>query len=138
MATEYSEIYNIFLQKVKDYDLAELEEGDAEENLLRMMKGACANFYSVCRQDLKDRDDETSTFTDDLDDEVKEIISELMIVEWIKPRLNNTEHLRNVLNTKDFNQFSPANLLKEIRDTYNNVRSNTRKMIVDYSYRTED
>lgn len=134
MATPYDKIYNVFIGKVTDTDFPSFLESDREDILKGLMNSACVNF-KVCKQDLHTRDELDENFIDDLDDDVIEIITELMIVEWLKPKLLITENFKNVMNTKDFNQFSPANLLKETRETYKEAREHAKSLMIDYSYR---
>jgi hypothetical protein len=134
MATAYSTVYNAFLGKITDFDILEFEEADRETTLKNLLKSACPNF-KVSKDDLSDRDDDQEQFNVDLSDISVEIISELMIVEWLKPKLYKSDFFENVLNTKDFSMFSPANLLKEVRETYNQALKNAKVLMIDYSYR---
>ena len=137
MATPYSAFYNIFLGKVTDYDILAFEDTDRNAILKGLLKSACVQFSKICRQNLEDRDDATETFAETIDDDAIEIVTELMISEWLKSKLYLSESFKNAMNTKDFNQFSPANLLKEIRETYNLTKFNAKKLMIDYSYRGE-
>ena len=65
----------------------------------------------------------------------QEILAELMVVEWLKPHLYKSEFFENALGTKDYSTFSPANLLKEVRETYLTARERARFLIIDYSYK---
>lgn len=135
MATPYSDIYNIFLDKVTDYDIAKLFETDAEEILRRLLKTACRQFHDVCREDLYKLNEIDESFEETLSVDSQEILAELMVVEWLKPRLYKSEFFENALGTKDFSTFSPANLLKEIRETYLSARERAKFLIIDYSYK---
>lgn len=135
MATPYSDIYNIFLDKITDYDIAKLFEADAKEILRRLLKTACRQFHDVCREDLYKLNEIDESFEETLSVDSQEILAELMVVEWLKPRLYKSEFFENALGTKDFSTFSPANLLKEIRETYLSARERARFLIIDYSYK---
>lgn len=134
MATKYDIVYSWFLHKVTDYDLPAFTDIEKEYVLLGYLKSACVKFSS-CKINLFDRDDTLKQFNQTLDDEILDILSENMIISWLQPRLNNTENLKNALSTKDFNLYSPANLLKELRETFKEINSNARKMISNYSFR---
>lgn len=138
MATQYSDIYNSFLGKITDYDLPKFDDTDRKEILYGYMKSACVNFNKACKVNLYDRDETLLQFNVNLDDEIIDIISELMIVEWLKPKILSTENLKNCLSTKDFSLFSPANLLKEIRETFTLCKNNTRSLINNYSFSHAD
>lgn len=134
MATPYSEIYNSFLNKISDTDLLSLSDTSKATLLLGYMNYACSEFEGICKIDLTNRDDEAETFNLTLTRADIDIISDGMLVGWITPKYLFNENLQNTLNTKDFNTYSPANLLKEIRETYNNVRQNFEHKMNKYSY----
>ena len=138
MATQYSGVYNSFLGKITDYDLPKFEDTDREEILFGFMKSACVNFKKVCEVDLYDRDETLKQFNQSLDDEIIDIITELMIVEWLKPKVLSTENLKNCLSTKDFSLFSPANLLKEMREILTYSKNTARGLINNYSFSHAD
>ena len=88
--------------------------------------------------DLSQRDDDAKEFLEDLDDEVIEILATGIVYEWIKPKVNNTENLRNALSTKDFSTFSPANLLSQLQQLRDSLYKDFRRMCIAYSYHTLD
>lgn len=138
MATQYSDVYNSFLGKVTDYDLPKFNDIEREEIIEGYMVSACVKFNKVCLVDLYDRDDDLKQFNKDLDDEIIDIITENMLVEWLKPKLLSTENLENALSTKDFTLFSPANLLSNIRETMNLIKKEARVLINNYSFNNAD
>ena len=71
-------------------------------------------------------------------DELVGIISEGMVVQWLKPYVNKQELLENILNTRDFTTYSPAELLYRVRDTYEKARREYTNMIREYSYNHGD
>ena len=52
---------------------------------------------------------------------------------WVKQEL-----LENILNTRDFTTYSPAELLYRVRDTYEKARREYTNMIREYSYNHGD
>ena len=57
-----------------------------------------------------------------------------MLVQWMKPYVYRQENLENVLNTKDFTTYSPAELLLRISNAYAKVQKDYTNMIREYSY----
>jgi len=133
MATDYSVVYDSFLGKITDTDLADMTEEAANGVMSDLLKQAVVKFSESCKKDLHTVT--VSGWEDDLDDYEIDILSELMVEAWYKPRLNFTELLRNKLSTKDFTTFSPANLQKENRESYELAHSRARSMINEYSFR---
>jgi hypothetical protein len=134
LATSFDDVYNTFLEKISDSDLLTLDSTNQESLLYGYMIRSCTKFNRICKVDLTNIDDELKQFNNDLNNEIIDIITTGMIVEWLKPKYLFNENLHNVLNTKDYNQYSPANLLKEIRETYLNSKQEFVSMMNNYSY----
>lgn len=132
--TLYSEVIEVFINKITDMDLPKFEDLTRETIIVGYMKSACTKFAKVCEVDLNDRDKVLGCFNSDLDDEIIDIITENMLVEWLKPKVLFTDNLSNVLNTKDFSMYSPANMLKELRETLAYLKKNARGLINNYSF----
>lgn len=133
MATEFSVIYGSFLSKVTDNDLADMTEEAANIVMSDLLRQAIVKFSESCKKNLADTD--STGFVDNLDIYEVDILSELMVEAWYKPHLNFTKLLRNKLSTKDFTTFSPANLQKENRESYELAHQRARSMINEYSFR---
>lgn len=132
--TSYSEIIGVFLNKITDMDLPRFDDLVRESIIIGYMKSACTKFAKVCEVDLYDRNDVEKCFNSALDDEIIDIITENMLVEWLKPKVLFTDNLSNVLNTKDFSMYSPANMLKELRETLTYLKKSARGLINNYSF----
>lgn len=135
MATTFDSIYDRFLSKINDYELAELVDGDLETQLLKYLKGAISDF-KYCVKDLSDRNEETAEFSVTLTDTEQEILAKFMLVHWINPYVFRQENLRNALSSKDFNIYSPANLLDKLIDTRKEVVNDANSDMVHYYYAT--
>jgi len=85
---------------------------------------------------LFDKDDDLQQFNQDLDDEIIEILAIGEIYYWLSPKVLNTENLKNALNTKDFQQSSLANLLKELQSLRDSLYKEFKQNIINYSYDT--
>lgn len=133
MATAYDVVYGAFLSKVTDYDIADMTEANAKAMLSDLLKQAVGKFSESCKKNLLDVTE--SGWIADLTEFEVDIISELMVEAWYKPCINNLDLLRNRLNTKDFTTFSPANLQKETRESYELAHKRARSMINEYSFR---
>ena len=107
------------------------------------MKKAISQFKPVCQYDFSSTaDDVVRTFdvevkTEDLD-ELADIVSEGMLVQWMKPYVYAGENLENMLNTRDFTEYSPATLLYRIKEAYNQAKKDYTNMIREYSYNHGD
>lgn len=136
MATAYTTIYSSFLDKVKDYDLADMTEQMANDAMHGWLTQSAVRFMESCKKDLTQTDN--AGFVEDLDLREIDILTEGMVEAWLKPMRNNLELMQNALSTKDFTTFSPANLLDKINDTYSMAHANFLSRIKEYSFICND
>ena len=120
--TKFSVIYEQFKDLISDYDLPMYEQSIQEEMLFSYLKKAISRFRRICKNSLE-IDIEQKCIVSDLTDEEIEILYTWMIYFWITPYVNNNDNLRNILNTKDFSTYSPANLVNAIA----NLQKNSKK-----------
>lgn len=159
MNISYDAFTGAFLGKVKEYDFLKLDPYDRNNTVDGYMKRAIAAFRHVCKYDFTttaddnirefvmktDRDDPDGElqrrFDEELEEELDEIIdivSEGMLVQWMKPYYYQADNLENCLNTADFSSYSPAELLYRITNAYNQSKRDFRNMIKEYSYNHGD
>lgn len=143
MSVSYDVFSGAFLNKVSEFELIQLDDNNRTEAVDGYMKRAISAFRQNCKQDLfRTGDDERRVFNveisnDDLD-ELVDIISEGMVVQWLKPYVYQQELMQNVLNTKDFTQYSPAELLLRVGNAYAKAQHDYTQMIREYSYNHGD
>lgn len=143
MGIPYDVFTMSFLAKVSEYELFRLADDERTMIVDDYMKKAIAAFRPMCQYDLSTTsDDSTRSFdveiNDDDIDEIVDIISEGMLVQWMKPYVYRQENLENALSTRDFSVFSPAELLLRISGAYDTVRKNFIQMMREYSFRHGD
>ena len=71
-------------------------------------------------------------------DEIVDIVTEGMLVHWMKPYVYKQENLENSLNTADYSGYSPAELLHRIEEAYSVVKKDFTNRIRSYSYEKGD
>ena len=139
MGVPYDVFVNSFLSKVTEFDYLQIDREYAVDIIDGFMKRALLAFRKNCLYDFfTTGDDETRTFNidvpqDDLD-EIVNIVSDGMIAQWMKPYLNRTALLRNVLNTRDFITYSPAELLLRVGNAYKAAQDEFIHGIREYSF----
>lgn len=137
MPTPFSDIYDLFLSKVSDYDLVELDDDSLNSLLKTYLLSSVSKFVS-CKQDLSDRDDDALVFNITLTDLEKEILATYMVYQWIYPKVFNIILVKQIFSTKDFNIYSQANHLKELLKMKSNIELEVNRLIMNYSYHGED
>lgn len=143
MSVSYDVFTDAFLSKVSEFDFINMGVFERNSTIDGYMKRAIAAFKKNCKYDLSTTgDDIVREFDIDIDesdiDEVADIISEGMLVQWMKPFTYKQESLENVLNTKDFTLYSPAELLMRIGNAYKAAQKDFINMIREYSYNHGD
>lgn len=142
MSVSYDMFTGAFLAKVTEYDFP-IGSFERNEMVDGYMKRAIAEFKKICKYDLTSTADDivrefhVEIAQEDMD-ELANIISEGMLAQWMKPYVYKQENLENVLNTRDFTSYSPAELLLRIKDTYSMVQRGFTNMMREYSYNHGD
>lgn len=105
MTVSYDLFTEAFLDKITEYDFVYLDWEDKQAIVDGYMKRACSSFSEVCKQDIVNGDDENRVFTFEDSttageiEEIIDIVTDGMLVQWLRPHLYNQENLRNQLNT---------------------------------------
>ena len=140
MSVPYDVFTDAFLSKITEYDFVNMRDFERNGLIDGYMKRAIASFRKICKYDLSTTgDDIIREFDVDIPDEdldeIADIVSEGMLVQWMKPY---TYKLESVLNTKDFTTYSPAELLMRIGNAYAAARKDFTNMMREYSYNHGD
>lgn len=143
MRIPYDVFTEAFLAKISEFELIQIPKNDRTAIVDGYMKRAIAAFKYICRYDLVSAaDDELREFDVDIAgediDEIVDIISEGMLIQWLKHYVNKQELLENVMNTRDFTSYSPAELLMRVGNAYKTAQKDYTQMIREYSYNHGD
>ena len=136
--TTYTTIYERFLNKIEDTQLALMSDDDREEMLYRWLMTALGYIEMddlKMDADLSDRDDENKCFNEDLSNAEIEGIALFMVVAWYEGTVNSLEHTLLFMGSKDEKWTSQKDHWKtsiEIQDSY---RKRARKYFRNHSSR---
>lgn len=133
--TSYDEIYERFSQKITDYKLLELSDNDVRMMMHDWMVSAIAKFRR-CKTDLTKRDDELGSFNEELLEIEKEILSELMVGEWLAPQLNSVLYTSQFFGGKEEKWFAQANQLDKLMALKETNKVNCLSLMRDYGYQS--
>lgn len=144
MEVSYDVFTEAFLQKITEYELLEMQTTLRDRLVFGYMTRALAELIPICSGYFNvDYDTENSSVLIDTMgrdwaqsnlDEIVNIVSEGMIVQWLKPFANRQENLETTLNTKDFSTYSPASLLDKICERYKLSKKEYKQMVFEYTY----
>lgn len=120
MNTPYSKVFESYTSKIKDYELGELEDIVAESDMINILNSAIVSFR-LPKVDIWNKNDELLTFNVELSYEEIEVLSTLMVREWFKRMIYNTDTLIQQFGETDFEFKSQANHLKALAEGYREV-----------------
>lgn len=132
--TTYDIVFKAFLSKIQDPLYAEIDVAVAEDDLISIMDAAILNF-EYPKVDLKNKDDAGQIFDEQLGFDEVQILSHLMVLEWMKRELRNIDGLRQFMTTKDFSTFSQANHVNSLIRAEEMISKDLKQLKVKYSMR---
>lgn len=143
MGIPYDVFIGAFLSKISEFEFLQLDDSTRTEIVDGYLKRAVSAFKKNCRVDLfttgNDECREYHVEADEADmDELVDIISEGMVVQWLKPFVYQQDLLHNILNTRDYTLYSPAELLMRVGNAYTKAQKDYTQMIREYSYNHGD
>ena len=105
MTVSYDRFTEAFLAKITEYDFAKLYESDRQAIVDGYMKRAASKFNEVCKYVISTGDDDAREYTFDGAteaevDEIVDIVTDGMLMQWLNQYLYKQENLENLLNTE--------------------------------------
>lgn len=112
--TEFQEIFDSFLQKITNYDeYINFTDEELTTELTMFMKKSLAKFMNA--KNITP-DYMMETFNRELTQLEIEIISSGMLCEYLTAKIYSIDLLKQSLSSKDFQLYSQANHIKELRE----------------------
>lgn len=136
---KYDDIQMAFLDKISEYDLLDLPDENRQYKVDGYMKRAIAEFRYVCVYNIESYNDHDRVINDDFDPkdvyEIIDIISEGMVLQWLKPYLYSQDNLEMGINTRDYTAYSVQHeILRRVGAAFERIDKNYTHMIREYSY----
>lgn len=133
--TQYQELADIFFNKIKDYDLANMDEDIATEVAIGYIDSACSQFQS-CTQDLDDRDDELAQFGIKLSNTNKQMLCNYMVLEYLDSNyIKTSQALKSRLSTSDFHALGQKDMLAKAMELHKMLKSENDQLAINKSYK---
>jgi hypothetical protein len=135
MPTPFQNIFARFQGKVQDFFLDDLFISDIDSYelyLTSLLKSALTKFDN-CKHNLSNRDDILMEFAPTLTEKEEEILSVLMLVEWLEKEVNNLLEMRLALSSSDFKRYAEANNMNAKRDLRDRTIERSEKLMTDYA-----
>ena len=131
MATPYEKVYDRFLARTTDFNLAELDDYTLNEMLKNWLYSAIVNVRTS--SDLSARDNDMEVFSNDLTDRDIELLAMGMTMAWLDQTLNSTELTLQFIGGKEERYYSQANHIAELRALREDTRLEMKRL---HSYGT--
>lgn len=128
-----TEIFDRFRNKVTDYDLLEVCPSYEEDILFDYLVSAVGDFCEWTGIEIVADEDERALAPAPTTREA-DILAIGMVYHWTSHILMNTDKMRNVMNTKDFSQFSPEKILSRLMEVRDGAYSDFRNRAVEHSF----
>lgn len=132
MATPYEKVYGRFLNRIKDFNLIDLDDYTLNEMLKDWLHSAIVRTRTS--SDLTSRDDVTEVFNNDLSDLDIELLAMGMTMAWLEPTINSTELTLQFIGGKEEKYYSQANHLAELRELHDHTKVEMQKLYRDSTY----
>jgi len=133
MATPFEEVYEFFLSKVTDYSFVNFTENELRLEFEKYLRSASIKFFSAGTRLEKNLT--FKEFERDLTDLEIEILSLLMVLEYLNPKIIATENMKQFLATKEYKVYSQANHLSKMLELKNQIKSEVNHLMSQYSYK---
>ena len=131
--TPYKALYDSVYSKLKDYDLAAMEEAEADEIMHDYLRPAIVSF-ECCNQDLNDRNEENACFNYDLTAINFEILSNFMLIHFLDSTYIRTSlMLRAHMSTTDFHKFDNKDVLGKVMEVREKYHKENKQLMINYS-----
>lgn len=137
MVSSFDDIFSCFLGNVDDNFLVSLEENEAYQYMEDYLRKALTIPYlrKIFDEISVHSDNQTieyeTTISSDL---VESFIGRAMAIKWLEPQVNSKLHIAQYFGSKDKNNYSQAQHLKELQSLLHNLNLTLRKEIRDLGY----
>lgn len=142
MEVSYDVFIAAFLDKIREFEFTHLDNEVRDDMVVGYMRRAMYAFRRTCdvrfgldgnpETRIIECDDETDI------DEIADIISEGMIVQWLKPYAYSQENMEAAISTRDFTRSSTAELLNRVHGAYTRAQNDFTYLMREYSFNHND
>lgn len=137
MATSFEDIYNRAIFRFADYKFLTQDISVREGVLQKYLLSAITDFQHTSKISLE-YDLPNNTFLNVLDDDIIEVLALGIAYYWVSYKTMDSKLLKNVLNSKDYYYYSPANLLKEVQTLRATIGEEFNSKMRKYSFINND
>lgn len=130
---ECTEIFDRFRNKVSDYDLLDVCPSYEEDILFDYLLSSAGDFVEWTGIEFT-VDSDARTISPAPTVRQTDILALGMLYYWTSHILHNTDKMRNVMNTRDFQQFSPEKILSRLMEVRDGSYMDFKSRVIDHSF----
>ena len=143
MATSVSDIFDLFMTRVNDYQLTAIYNTSASTLNMHLEPYLLDTIqeFDICDQPL----DYTLTsgsvegyFTENLNNRNKYMLSRIMVKFWLAYSIRNILNMSLIIQDHDFKTYAQSANLKAKQDFYTTEKEEVSQLLVDYGYKNND
>ena len=143
MATSVSDVFDLFMTRVNDYQLTAIYNTSASTLNMHLEPYLLDTIqeFDICDQPLNYTLTSGSVegyFIENLNNRNKYMLSRIMVKFWWAYQVRNLLQFSNLLQDHDFKTFSQAQNLQAKQQSYNVEREEVSQLLVDYGYKNND
>ena len=136
MTTKFSEVYDLFLGQMDDFELIQIDALELESVLLKYLINATSNLQESM-EDINNIDVANKDFGFNMGFVQKSIFAKAMKLEWLREKKYSAELMRKSYGDRDFTAVQGYNYLKELNNVELDLEKQIRLALIEYSYREE-
>ena len=134
--TSYETIYSRFLNRITDFNLAELDDYTLNNMLRSWLSSAIVKVRTST--DLSQRDEENEVFVNDLNDLDIELLAMGMTLAWVDQTLNSTELTAMMVGGKEEKFYSQSAHISELRALHADTLREMQQLYTYNTYASDD
>lgn len=132
--TNFSEVFDLFLSQIDDYELAAVDSAELDEVLSRYLNNSLTELLEL-DVELDAIDFQLGEFGTKLSTVEKNIFAKAMKLEWIREKRASSELMEKSIGDRDFASVQGYTYLKEIGVAEKDLAKSIRQYQIDYSYK---
>lgn len=137
MTTKFSEISDLFLAQIDDYELADLDEEEIDIVVEKYLINGLLTVQSSI-SDFEDVDLEKKQFNTTIPLAEKIILAKTMKLEWVSEKKYSEELMRKSIGDRDYKAVQGTDYLKTLTSVEDGLRKEIKQLIINRSYKGED
>lgn len=137
MATKFSDIYDLFLAQIDDYELGSLEDEEIDFVAEKYLINALINVQESI-SDFEDVDMDAKQFNNTIPLPEQIILAKSMKLEWVSEKKYSQELMQKSIGDRDYKAVQGVDYLKTLTSMEKSLRDEIKRLINNRSYTKDE